>query len=211
MPERRAVCLLALRADGKILSIYRNNKPLGWGLIGGKVDPGETDEFAVAREANEEAGVIVTAVQKIFQRTSRVFKDRASAHTHAHSWPPEHSPWDKDTEGLRAPCSRILDCGSGWSTEKRGCCGLEPEHEGECICEGLIEDWTVTTFQGFVTGELKSSKEGNAAWANMYDLIQGPFGEYNLALFKFLGCEICCNVCNNTNYFVCPKCKGLWK
>jgi 8-oxo-dGTP pyrophosphatase MutT (NUDIX family) len=70
--ERRAVCFLACRPDGKILGIYRNNNPIGWGLVGGKVDPGETDEIAVAREANEEAGITVTAIQKVFERTSQV-------------------------------------------------------------------------------------------------------------------------------------------
>jgi hypothetical protein len=58
------------------------------------------------------------------------------------------------------------------------------------ICEGLIEDWTVTTFQGLITGELKSSEEGKVAWVSMYDLIGGPFGKYNLDLFKSMGCEI---------------------
>ena len=130
--ERRAVCFLACRPDGKILGIYRNNNPIGWGLVGGKVDPGETDEIAVAREANEEAGITVTAIQKVFERTSQVRR----------------------------------------------------------TSDGQEEIWIVSTFQGLFTGELKSSDEGRVAWVSMYDLIDGPFGIYNRALFETMGCEI---------------------
>jgi ADP-ribose pyrophosphatase YjhB (NUDIX family) len=63
--ERPAVaCVGAVitRADGRILLIQRGNEPGRglWSLPGGRVEPGESDEAAVAREVAEETGLIVT-------------------------------------------------------------------------------------------------------------------------------------------------------
>lgn len=85
-------------------------------------------------------------------------------------------------------------------------------------------NFEVHAFQGLITGELKSSDEGDVSWVSMYDLIEGPFGEYNLALFKAVGCEIHCDACDDEGTILidkdhgygetwgtCPKCKGMWK
>ena len=61
---------LILRPDGRILAIKRNHSPIGYGLIGGKVEPGETDEEGLIREVREESGLTVVAYQKVFERIS---------------------------------------------------------------------------------------------------------------------------------------------
>jgi ADP-ribose pyrophosphatase YjhB (NUDIX family) len=132
MKERRAVCVLIFRPDGKILAINRKNKPYGFGLVGGKVDSNESDSNAIVREAKEEAGINIIATYKVYERYSDVVRES----------------------------------------------------------DGVVEHWTISTFYAFWDGEIKSSDEGEACWVSMYDLIAGPFGEYNSALFKHLGCEI---------------------
>ena len=54
-----AVTLLVFNADGsgRILSISRGPYLDDWGLVGGKVEPGENLEDAIVREAHEEAEV----------------------------------------------------------------------------------------------------------------------------------------------------------
>jgi len=58
----RAVGAVIQRADGRLLLIKRGNEPGRglWSLPGGRVEPGETDEAAVAREVAEETGLVVT-------------------------------------------------------------------------------------------------------------------------------------------------------
>lgn len=75
MNVRHAVCFLAYRLDGKVLAIYRNNKPIGWSLLAGKVEPGETGVQAVVREAKEEAGIDVIVVQQVYESHRVVTRD----------------------------------------------------------------------------------------------------------------------------------------
>jgi 8-oxo-dGTP diphosphatase len=58
----RCVGAVITRADGRLLMIQRGNEPGRglWSLPGGRVEPGESDEVAVAREVEEETGLIVT-------------------------------------------------------------------------------------------------------------------------------------------------------
>lgn len=58
----RAVGAVIQRADGRLLLIQRGNEPGRglWSLPGGRVEPGESDELAVAREVAEETGLVVT-------------------------------------------------------------------------------------------------------------------------------------------------------
>jgi 8-oxo-dGTP diphosphatase len=58
----RCVGAVITRADGRVLLIQRGNEPGRglWSLPGGRVEPGESDEEAVAREVAEETGLNVT-------------------------------------------------------------------------------------------------------------------------------------------------------
>jgi ADP-ribose pyrophosphatase len=56
-----AACVLLVDAQERLLILRRAHEPgLGkWGLPGGVIEPGETGEFAAARELREEAGIEV--------------------------------------------------------------------------------------------------------------------------------------------------------
>ncbi|KWX05133.1 NUDIX hydrolase [Carbonactinospora thermoautotrophica] len=65
MPQRRRVpCVGALVYDaaGRLLLVRRTRPPAAgsWSLPGGRVEPGETDARAVAREVQEETGLDIT-------------------------------------------------------------------------------------------------------------------------------------------------------
>lgn len=120
----RASNLIYFRPDGKILAIKRNNKPIGFGLIGGKSNKDESDTDCLCREVKEECGLNIIASYKVFEDISQT--------------------------------------GKFW----------------------------VSTYIAFLDGEIKSSDEGEIVWVSMQDLIDGPFGEYNLKLFRAMGCEI---------------------
>jgi 8-oxo-dGTP diphosphatase len=68
----RCVGAVITRADGRVLLIQRGNEPGRglWSLPGGRVEPGESDEQAVAREVAEETGLVVT-VGKLAGRVRR--------------------------------------------------------------------------------------------------------------------------------------------
>jgi 8-oxo-dGTP diphosphatase len=65
MTGRRIPCVGAIirDGDGRLLLIQRGHDPEAgrWSLPGGRVEPGETDAQAVAREMLEETGLVVTA------------------------------------------------------------------------------------------------------------------------------------------------------
>ena len=77
------VCALFWHPSGdrNVLSISRRNKPEDIGLIGGKVDPGETPEQAIIRECYEETGVGVDPADltHIFDRVDSTVTDRSYA------------------------------------------------------------------------------------------------------------------------------------
>ncbi|HEX3751359.1 MAG TPA: NUDIX domain-containing protein [Streptosporangiaceae bacterium] len=65
MTARRIPCVGAIVRDdaGRLLLVQRGHDPEAgrWSLPGGRVEPGETDAEALAREMHEETGLIVTA------------------------------------------------------------------------------------------------------------------------------------------------------
>lgn len=71
---KQAVCALIFTKNNKILGVSRKDDQNNFGLIGGKVDDGETPEEALIRETKEETGLDVVRYDKIFERTDNNFK-----------------------------------------------------------------------------------------------------------------------------------------
>lgn len=64
---KQAVVALIIK-DGLILGISRRHNKSIYGLIGGKVDSGETLEQALFREVKEETNIIINACTFIYER-----------------------------------------------------------------------------------------------------------------------------------------------
>lgn len=75
---KEAVCALIFMKSGKILGVSRKNNPNDFGLIGGKVDPGETKAYALQREIYEECGLSIIKGKLIFSR----FDDNMRCYTY---------------------------------------------------------------------------------------------------------------------------------
>ena len=72
-PELTVVAALILR-DSKILVCQRrhdDSRPLQWEFPGGKVEPGETPQEALARELREELGIEATIGRELFRTRHR--------------------------------------------------------------------------------------------------------------------------------------------
>lgn len=89
----QAACILCIHPDtGNVLAATRPGTTDQWGLIGGKVDPGETFEQAAYREFREETGVnltcqleyITTMVDAVDYEVAVYRVPRSAAHYIAH-------------------------------------------------------------------------------------------------------------------------------
>lgn len=58
--------LALIYSDDMILAVSRRDNPTAMGLIGGKVDEGETKLQALYREVEEETGLRLTKAEEIF-------------------------------------------------------------------------------------------------------------------------------------------------
>ena len=65
-----SVSCIVTRADGLILGVSRRGQPTLFGLPGGKVDDGETIHEAMARELQEETGLIADRLSLVFSDVS---------------------------------------------------------------------------------------------------------------------------------------------
>ena len=66
--KKRAVTALLYNEDGEILSVSRKTDHNDFGLPGGRVEEGETDEQALIREVKEETGLEISDLRSYFER-----------------------------------------------------------------------------------------------------------------------------------------------
>jgi 8-oxo-dGTP diphosphatase len=66
--KKRAVTILLHNEDGDVLAVSRKTDSNDFGLPGGKVDEGETDEQAIIREVKEETGLDLFNIKPYFVR-----------------------------------------------------------------------------------------------------------------------------------------------
>lgn len=67
-PSRRVIVAAVIMVDGRVLACERGAPPEAagqWEFPGGKVEPGETEEAALARECAEELGVRVQVGSRV--------------------------------------------------------------------------------------------------------------------------------------------------
>jgi len=71
MALNRAVTLLVRHVEGLYLGVSRKHDPTDFGLPGGKVEPGESDQEAICRETLEETGLVIVDPVPVFVRFDR--------------------------------------------------------------------------------------------------------------------------------------------
>lgn len=74
---KEAVCAL-IENKGLYLAVSRKDNPDDFGLIGGKIDPGEGPSEALRREAIEEAGILLKSYTLVFESVCGPGKDGIS-------------------------------------------------------------------------------------------------------------------------------------
>ena len=115
MTMLEAVVAVITKGD-KVLLVER--VPTGhWAPVSGSVEPGESQEAAVAREAMEEVGLTVRPVRKVWENIS------ASGHYILHWWLAEYVAGDLVLQASEVSDARWLAPGE--------VCRLESTYEGD--------------------------------------------------------------------------------
>jgi 8-oxo-dGTP diphosphatase len=70
----RAAVALFVNDRGEVLAVSRKDNHADLGLVGGKVDPGETFDRAVIRETEEEVGIRIISMELVFDWPDREFE-----------------------------------------------------------------------------------------------------------------------------------------
>jgi 8-oxo-dGTP diphosphatase len=127
MTRVRCVGAVVRDAYGRLLMVQRGHAPAAgtWSIPGGRVEPGEADLDAVAREVLEETGLVVKpgdlvgtverftpsgAVYEIFDYAAEVVSGELAAATDA-----DDARWVTDAELLELPCSPgLVDALRAW-------------------------------------------------------------------------------------------------
>jgi 8-oxo-dGTP diphosphatase len=127
MTRVRCVGALVRDAQGRLLMVQRGHEPAAgtWSIPGGRVEPGESDAEAVAREVLEETGLVVKpgdlvgtverqtssdVVYDIFDYAAEVVSGELAAATDA-----ADARWVRDAEILELPCSPgLVDTLRSW-------------------------------------------------------------------------------------------------
>lgn len=65
--SKSTAVVLLLTKNNKVLAVTRKGRLDDWGLVGGKVDPNETEEAAIKREVFEESGLTINSPQPIYK------------------------------------------------------------------------------------------------------------------------------------------------
>lgn len=117
MSSVRCVGAIVRDGEGRLLMVRRGQEPARdtWSVPGGRVEPGESDAVAVAREVLEETGLVVRpgalvgrverpapggAVYEIFDYAAELVSGNLAAATDA-----ADARWVSETELLQLPCS----------------------------------------------------------------------------------------------------------
>lgn len=84
---KEAVQLVLLNKNGDVLCVSRKDNHSAFGLVGGKVDDGETPEEAAVRETKEETGLDISNLRLIFS----MHRDGYMGYTYLADWEGEVS------------------------------------------------------------------------------------------------------------------------
>lgn len=73
-----------IKRDDKYFLLDRANKPFGFACVAGHIDEGETVEFALTRETEEESGLQIVSKKLLFEE--EVEKNECSRGVFSHYW-----------------------------------------------------------------------------------------------------------------------------